>query len=116
MAKFTNAKKFNKTNIKNIPENKPVVYRLLNNSNKELYTGIAKRNRPQDRLLEHLNMKEKISGATKIKIAQVPNLESAKKLEQRLIKNFNQNSILKISNVWKIKNNQSLCQLKKAKI
>jgi len=87
MTKFTNAKKFNKSSIKNIPENKPVVYRLLNNSNKELYTGIAKRNRPQDRLLEHLNIKkEKISGATKIKIAQVPNLESAKKLEQRLIK------------------------------
>ncbi|MBU1036739.1 GIY-YIG nuclease family protein [Patescibacteria group bacterium] len=87
MAQFTNAKKFNKTNIKNIPEDKPIVYRLLNNSNKELYTGIAKRNRPHDRLLEHLNIKkEKISGATKIKIIQVPNLENAKKLEQRLIK------------------------------
>ena len=51
MTKFTNAKKFNKSSIKNIPENKPIVYRLLNNSNKELYTGIAKRNRPQDRIL-----------------------------------------------------------------
>ncbi|MDF1498732.1 MAG: GIY-YIG nuclease family protein [Patescibacteria group bacterium] len=70
MTKFTNAKKFNKSSIKNIPENKPIVYRLLNNLNKELYTGIAKRNRPQDRLLEHLNIKkEKITGATKIKIA-----------------------------------------------
>ena len=87
MPKFTNARKFNKTNIKNIPEDKPIVYRLLNNSNKELYTGIAKRNRPQDRLLEHLNIKkEKISGATKIKIAQVQNLDSAKKIEKRLIK------------------------------
>ena len=37
MPKFTNAKKFNKTNIKNIPEDKPIIYRLLNNSNKELY-------------------------------------------------------------------------------
>ena len=89
MLKFTNAKKFNKSNIKNIPENKPIVYRLLNNSNKELYTGIAKRNRPQDRLLEHLNIrKEKISGATKIKTVQVPNLDSAKKIEKRLIKQF----------------------------
>ena len=87
MTKFTNAKKFNKTNINNIPEDKPIVYRLLNNSNQELYTGIAKRNRPQDRLLEHLNIKkEKISGATKIKIVQVPNLNSAKKIEKRLIK------------------------------
>ncbi|HQL52436.1 MAG TPA: GIY-YIG nuclease family protein [Candidatus Magasanikbacteria bacterium] len=87
MPKFTNSKKFNKTNIKDIPENKPIVYRLLNNSNNELYTGIAKRNRTQDRLLEHLNIqKEKISGATKLKIAQVNNLESAKKIEKKLIK------------------------------
>ncbi len=65
MSKFTNAKKFNKTNIKNIPEDKPIVYCLLNNLNKELYTGIAKRNRPQDRLLEHLNIKDsKITQST----------------------------------------------------
>lgn len=62
MPKFTNAKKFNKTNIKNVPENKPIIYRLLNNSNDDLYLGIAKRNRTQDRLLEHINLKkEKIS-------------------------------------------------------
>lgn len=87
MKKFTNAKKLNKTTIKNIPEDKPIVYRFLNNSNEELYTGVAKRNRTQDRLLEHLSLKkEKISGATKIKIIQVPNIETAKKIEKRLIK------------------------------
>jgi len=87
MPKFTNAKKFNKTNIKNIPENKPIIYRLLNNSNDDLYLGIAKRNGTQDRLLEHINLrKEKVSGATKIKIAQVSNLDSAKKTEKKLIK------------------------------
>ncbi len=87
MTKFTNAKKFNKSSIKNIPENRPIVYRLLNNSNKELYAGIAKRNRTQDRLLEHLTIKkEKIDGATKVKIAQFSNLENAKKAEKKLIK------------------------------
>jgi len=87
MSKFTNVKKFNKTNIKNVPEDKPIVYRLLNNSNDDLYLGIAKRNRTQDRLLEHINLKkEKISGATKIKIAQVPNLDNAKNVEKKLIK------------------------------
>jgi len=70
MVRFKNAKKFNKTSIKNIPETNPTLYRLLNGSNEELYAGIAKRNRVQNRLLEHLNIKkEKISGATKIKIA-----------------------------------------------
>lgn len=37
MPKFTNTKKFNKTNIKDIPEEKPILYRFLNNSGDELY-------------------------------------------------------------------------------
>ena len=87
MPKFTNAKKFNKTIVKNLPEEKPIVYRFLNNSGKELYDGVAKRNRVQERLLEHLNLKkDKIPGATKIKIAQFPNIEKAEKVEKQLIK------------------------------
>ena len=89
MQKFSNAKKFNKTNIKKISQNKPVVYRLQNSSGKELYDGIAKRGRAQERLLEHLTIKrEKIPKATRIKIAQVPNLEKAKRVEQQAIKKF----------------------------
>jgi len=87
MKKFTNAIKFNKTNIKNIPEEKPIVYRLVGNSKKELYDGVAKRGRVQERLLEHLNLrKEKIPGATKVKIAQFKNIEQAEKTEKQLIK------------------------------
>lgn len=87
MKKFTNAKNFNKTNIKDVPADKPIVYRLLNNAGDELYDGIAKRSRVQERLLEHLNLKkEKISGATKIKIAQFSNLQKAEKVEKQLIK------------------------------
>lgn len=86
MSKFTNAKKFNKTNIKDIPEEKPILYRLLNDSGNELYDGVAKRNRVQDRLLEHLTFKKyKIPGATKIKIAQFSNIEKAKRVEKTLI-------------------------------
>ena len=87
MKKFTNAKKFNKTNIKKFPEEKPIIYRLQNKSGEELYTGTAKRNRVEDRLLEHLNLKkEKIPGATKVKIAQFPDLKKAEKAEKQLIK------------------------------
>lgn len=87
MPKFTNAKKFNKTIVKNLPEEKPIIYRFLNNSGKELYDGVAKRNRVQERLLEHLNLKkDKIPGATKIKIAQFSNIEKAEKAEKQLIK------------------------------
>jgi len=87
MKKFTNAKNFNKTNIKNFPEEKPIIYWLKNNSGEDLYIGTAKRNRVEDRLLEHLNLKkEKIPGATKVKIAQFSNLEQANKAEKQLIK------------------------------
>lgn len=87
MNKFSNAKKLNKTNIKKFPEKKPIIYRLQNESGKELYIGTAKRNRVEDRLLEHLNFKkEKISGATKVKIAQFSNLQKARKAEKQLIK------------------------------
>jgi len=87
MPKFTNARKFNKANIKKIPEEKPILYRLLNNAGNELYDGVAKRNRTQERLLEHLILKkEKIPGATKIKFVQFSSIEEAKKAERRLIK------------------------------
>jgi len=87
MRKFTNARKFNKTTLNNIPEEKPVLYRFLNNSGDELYDGVAKKGRVQDRLLEHLNLKkEKISGATKIKFAQFSSIQKAKKAEKQLVK------------------------------
>jgi len=97
MSKFTNARKFNKTNIKNVPEEKPILYRLLNNSDVELYDGVAKRNRVQDRLLEHLIFKkDKIPGVAKIKIAQFPNIEKAKKAEKQLIKKLQPKFNIKI--------------------
>jgi len=87
MLKFKNAKKFNRTSIKKLPEEKPILYKLLNNTRKELYIGVAKRNRIQDRLLEHLTLKEeKIPGATKIKFVQFSSIKKAKKAEKQLIK------------------------------
>jgi len=87
MNKFSNSKKFNKTNIKQLPESKPIIYEFKNNTNEDLYVGIAKRGRVQERLNEHLNKPgEKIPGVTKVKIAQAPNLEKAKIFEKQLIK------------------------------
>jgi len=87
MPKFSNAKKFNKTNIKSIPEEKPILYRLQNSAGNELYDGVAKKGRVQERLEEHLNLKkEKIPGATKVKFAQFSSIEKAKNAEKQLIK------------------------------
>ena len=67
MPKFSNARKFNKTSIKNIPEEKPILYLFLNSPGDELYLGVAKRGRVQERLQEHLALKrERIPGAVKI--------------------------------------------------
>jgi len=89
MPKFTNARKFNKNNIKSIPNDKPIIYRLQNNKKQKLYTGIAKKGRIPERLFEHINLKkERIPGATKIKIVQMPNVEKAKIIEKRLMKKF----------------------------
>ncbi|MBI5152017.1 GIY-YIG nuclease family protein [Candidatus Peregrinibacteria bacterium] len=86
MPKFTKATKFNKTNIDKIPDDKSIVYRLRNQAGKELYTGIAKRYRGKERLLEHINLKsERIKGAVKVKVLQVPNIEKAEKIEKKLI-------------------------------
>ena len=87
MPKFSNARKFNKTSIKNLPEEKPILYLLQNNPGDELYLGVAKRGRVQERLEEHLILKkEKIPGAAKVKFAQFSSIEKAKKAERQLIK------------------------------
>ena len=87
MPKFSNARKFNKTNIKNIPEEKPILYRFQNNPGDELYVGVTKKGRVQERLQEHLTLKkEKIPEAAKVKFAQFSSIEKAKKTEKQLIK------------------------------
>jgi len=87
MPKFSKPRKFNKTSIENLPEEKPILYLLKNNSGDELYLGIAKKGRVQERLKEHLTLKkEKIPGAAKVKIAQFSSIEKAKIAEKRLIR------------------------------
>ncbi|MFC1595248.1 hypothetical protein ACFL3E_02385 [Patescibacteria group bacterium] len=86
--KFSRSRKFIVSNIKDVPENKTIIYKLLNNSGTNLYTGIAGRARGQDRLLEHKKFKkDKIPGATKFSFAQVKNKKIAEDVEKRIIKN-----------------------------
>lgn len=84
---FSRSKSFTKSNIKDVPDNKAVVYKITNDSGKNLYTGIAGRGRVQERLLEHKDLKkESIPGGTKFRIAQVQNKDRARTLETRIIK------------------------------
>lgn len=63
------------------------MYKIKNQANKNLYTGIAGRGRVQERLLEHKEkVGEKIPGGTRFQIASVKNKEVALKIEKRIIK------------------------------
>ena len=45
---------FTSKEIEKLPDDKPVVYRILTDGGRNNYTGIAQRGRVQDRLREHL--------------------------------------------------------------
>ena len=74
--------KFNKTGIENLPNYKPVVYKIITEGGRNNYTGIAQRGRVQERLEEHLG---KIPG-TEIQIEQMNSISEAQKEETKIIK------------------------------
>ena len=73
--------KYNKEGIKNLPNNKPVVYKIITENNKNNYTGKAKRGRVRERIAEHLGQ---IPGV-KVQIEQMPSIEEAAKKESNII-------------------------------
>ena len=78
---------FDKAGIEDLAKNKPVVYQLQNDKGENIYTGVAKRGRVDDRLMEHLpGQKDAIPGARGVKITQHDSIASAKKSEERIIK------------------------------
>ena len=82
----TKTVKFNKESIEKLPNDKPVVYKILTPQGNNNYTGVAKRGRVTERLQEHLpGSKDYIPGA-KVQIDQMPTIREAKKKEDRIIK------------------------------
>lgn len=76
---------FNRIGIEKLPNDKPVVYKILTDSGRNNYTGIAKRGRVQERLEEHLhNGKDPIPGA-KVQIEQMTTISEAQAKEARII-------------------------------
>jgi hypothetical protein len=79
----TKTVRYNKSGTSKLPDNKPVIYKILTDSDKNNYTGIAKKGRVQERINEHL--KDNIIPGSKIKIEQVSSIEEAAKREQNII-------------------------------
>jgi excinuclease UvrABC nuclease subunit len=75
--------KFIRSSVDNLPNDKPVVYKLKTKSGQTIYVGSAKRGRVQERMQEHLDA-GKIPGA-KVQIEQMPSIQEAQKKEQNII-------------------------------
>ena len=73
--------KFIKSGIDKIPNDKPILYKILTPNNSNNYTGVAKRGRAQARLLEHYG---EIPGA-KIEVEQFSSIKDAEKKEKNII-------------------------------
>ena len=74
--------KFNQSGIDNLPDDKPVVYRISTQGGNPNYVGIAKRGRVKERISEHIG---EVPGAT-VSIEQFDRIDDARKNEARVIK------------------------------
>jgi len=76
---------FNQNGIEKLPDNKPVVYKILTDGGKNNYTGVAQRGRVQERLREHLSGgKDQVPGG-KVQIEQMGSIKDAEAKETRII-------------------------------
>ena len=75
---------FTRDGISKLPNDKPVVYKIVTAGGKNNYTGITKRGRVQERLQEHLKS-EDIPGV-KVQIQQMKSIGEAAEKEDRIIK------------------------------
>ena len=85
MKKFSKSQTITKSNLENVPGNKPGVYRIKNTQGEILYIGRAKGARLPDRIMEH---KGEITGGTKFQFRVTSSKEGAIKLEQQEIKKY----------------------------
>ncbi|MCH7480357.1 MAG: GIY-YIG nuclease family protein [Chloroflexi bacterium] len=77
----------NPDDIQELANDKPVVYKILNNAGKNIYTGSAKRGRVEDRIKEHLlGGKDPIRGGRRVLIDQKNSIQEAEDSESRIIK------------------------------
>jgi hypothetical protein len=77
---------FSPEGIAKLPNDKPVVYKILTGDGVNTYTGAAQRGRVQARVQEHLpGAKDPIRGGAKVQIEQMPSIDDAKAKESRVV-------------------------------
>jgi len=75
----------NKTGIEKLPNNKPVVYKILTENGNNNYTGVAQKGRVQERIQEHLPGAKDYVPGSKVQIEQMISIEEARGKEARII-------------------------------
>ena len=79
--------KFSKDGIEALAKDKPVVYVIEDDKGKNLYTGVAKRGRVEERLKEHLpSGPDPVRGGERVRIQPKPSIAEARKSEAIVIK------------------------------
>ena len=73
---------YNKRGIEDLPDDRPVLYRIETKSRSLNYVGVAKKGRVSERIGEHL---EEIPGAT-VSIEQFESIKDARAKEKNVIK------------------------------
>ena len=85
--RFTPRQRLNKTNAGKIPNNKPAIYKIFNKKGENVYTGMAKKGRVQERLKEHIpGGPDPVPGADSFSIKQKKSIGGAAREEQRIIR------------------------------
>ena len=74
---------YSRSGVSQIPQNKPVVYRIKDGAGNMNYVGTAKRGRARERIQEHLRAGN-IPGE-KVQIEQKASIQEARKTEARVI-------------------------------
>jgi len=78
--------RMNVPHIESLPNDKPVVYRILNRQGENVYTGVAGKGNVHDRLQDHLpGQRDAIPGAFKVQIDRQASIRDAEKKEANII-------------------------------
>jgi TIR domain len=80
---------FNKEGISKLPNDRPVVYKILTEGGQNNFTGAAKRGEVQKRILEHLSDGKKRVPGSKVQIERMDSIDKAEEKAERIIKRTN---------------------------
>jgi hypothetical protein len=82
MSSKTKTVNYNEQGVGQLPNDKPVLYRIKNESGKMNYVGVAQKGRVRERISEHLGQ---VPGA-KVQIERFSSIDEAKKKEVNVIR------------------------------